>query len=120
MNKNNINTKYYRIVFLLVMFSTLLLWLSGVFRDGQFSEQLDIFFGRFGDFLADFTNVVGYSAQLSPYTNTIYTGLGEKAYPPLTYSVLYLFQGSLTSKNTIRIIIFLICIQSLCFYSCSY
>ena len=49
-----------------------------------FSEEALIFF-------ADLQNVVGYSSQRDVYNNTMYMGLAEKAYPPLTYVFSYCF-----------------------------
>lgn len=47
------------------------------------------------DFIADFTNVIGYSSGGDPYNNTIVFGLHEKGYPPLQYVF-----SDLVSNNT--------------------
>lgn len=70
-----------------------LLWFVSVFRHGKTSIQCRFFFAGFKDFLADFLNVVGYSAYGDPYNCTAYTGLSEKGYPPLTYVLLRPFAG---------------------------
>ena len=77
--------------FVIPMLITEVIWLVDIFSKGMNSQQIDLFFLRFNDYFADFFNVVGYSGKLDPYHNTVYTGLGEKAYPPLTYVLLYLF-----------------------------
>lgn len=54
--------------------------------------QLNVFFRRTEDFMADFFNVQRYIADWDPYHNTI-NGLGEKCYLPFTYLFLELFNG---------------------------
>ena len=81
----------FRGVFVIVLLAMLSCWLVGIFQDGMASRQMDLFFQHMNDYVADFTNVIGYSAELDPYHNLVYTGLGEKAYPPLTYLGAYLF-----------------------------
>lgn len=66
-----------------------ILWLTYLFLEGSAGDQFGIFFRKCADFIADTTNVTGYSAGLDPYNNKI-NGLGEKAYPPLTYVITYL------------------------------
>ena len=51
------------------------------------------------DFIADFTNVIGYSAERDPYNHTLVYGLGEKAYPPLQYVVTYFLSRSIFNKQ---------------------
>lgn len=79
------------LVFIIYLSFGFLLWLAGIFSKGMASEQLGIFYRPFEDFLADFTNVVGYSGKLDPYFCRAYRGWGEKAYPPLVYVIFYLF-----------------------------
>lgn len=63
------------------------LFLNGLWRHiGPDQEQ--VFFHRGENFMADFTNVMRYSAELSPYTNEI-NGLWEKPYFPLTYVLFF-------------------------------
>ena len=52
-----------------------------------------------GDFIADFTNVIGYSAERDPYNHTIVYGLHEKAYPPLQYVFSYLISNTISDKQ---------------------
>ncbi|MCR5615177.1 MAG: DUF2029 domain-containing protein [Saccharofermentans sp.] len=42
------------------------------------------------DFIADYTNVIGYASNRNPYDSTIANGLQERAYPPLQYVFSYL------------------------------
>ncbi|MGN0328171.1 MAG: glycosyltransferase family 87 protein [Lachnospira sp.] len=83
--------KFYEVSFIVVVIGSFLLWLIGIFLNGSESSQFDIFFRRCEDFLADTLNVVGYSGERDVYHNTSYMGLGEKAYPPLTYMMMYFF-----------------------------
>lgn len=78
----------YEKIFAFTVLISFFLWLFFIFFDGADSNQFNIFFKRGTNFLADTTNVIAYSAQLDPYTNLI-NGLGEKAYPPLTYILMY-------------------------------
>ena len=52
------------------------------------------------DFIADFTNVIGYSAERDPYNHTLVYGLGEKAYPPLQYVVTYFLSRSIFKNSS--------------------
>ncbi len=70
-----------------------IMWFISIFRHGIYGTQISAFFMRFEDFLADFLNVIGYSAYGDPYNCTAYTGLQEKGYPPLTYVLLRPFSG---------------------------
>ena len=81
--------RFYEYTFISVILSTFMLWLFKIFYEGNLSEQFNIFFRGCSDFLADILNVVGYSSQRDVYNNTMYTGLAEKAYPPLTYVFAY-------------------------------
>ena len=79
----------FEIIFIATVGLSILLWLIFMFIGGDSSSQLRIFSENMWDFLADSTNVLGYSAGLDPYNNQIF-GLGEKAYPPLTYALMFL------------------------------
>lgn len=79
-------------ILIIYLFFGLILWLGDLFAKGMASEQSSVIAGCW-DFLADFMNVVGYSAKLDPYHNWYYTAPNEKAYPPLVYLVFYLFSG---------------------------
>ena len=59
-----------------------------IFSQGMESRCTGFFFLSFDDFLADFLNVVGYSAYGDPYHCLAYTGLSEKGYPPLCYVLM--------------------------------
>jgi uncharacterized membrane protein len=83
--------KFYEIVFVAAVLASFAAWLCGIFMHGEASSQINLFFGRLGDFLADTQNVVGYSSERDVYHNMMYTGLEEKAYPPLTYMMMYFF-----------------------------
>ncbi|MCM1061323.1 MAG: hypothetical protein NC452_13695 [Eubacterium sp.] len=83
--------RFYEISFVVVILLGFILWIIGIFHGGKDSSQFQVFFRNCRDFFADMLNVVGYSSQKDVYNNTMYTGLGEKAYPPLTYIITYFF-----------------------------
>ena len=85
------SAQFYEWVFAGSILLSFLLWAGGIFCTGEESSQFGLFFLNCRDFFADTTNVVGYSSQRDVYHNTMYTGLQEKAYPPLTYMMMYFF-----------------------------
>ena len=90
MNRKSIVSRY-ALLFISILGCLILLWFLAIFIQGQFSNQFGIFFIDLQDFWADMLNVVGYSSQLDPYNNLMYTGLQEKAYPPLAYLFTWLY-----------------------------
>lgn len=91
-------SKLIKISFLSLSAVGFLIWICDILAKGRESRQFSIFFNSLGDFFADFSNVVGYSAYGDPYHCMAYTGLSEKGYPPLTYVLLRPF-GSLTDME---------------------
>lgn len=87
--KMNNSKTLFEIVFISVVGISFLLWIGVLFIEGRDSSQFSIFFLRGGNFLADATNVTGYSSLRDPYNNLV-NGPGEKGYPPLTYCLMYL------------------------------
>ena len=86
----NLKTKTaFEIIFIATVVLSFLLWITYICIDGSSSPQFNMFFQRCEDFMADSTNVLGYSAGRDPYHNLLH-GLEEKAYPPLTYAIMYL------------------------------
>lgn len=83
--------KSFEVVFIAGVIVSFFIWLCGIFMDGEGGRQFSIFFLKCNDFFADTTNVVGYSSGRDVYHNTAYLGLQEKAYPPLTYMIMYFF-----------------------------
>ena len=83
--------KSFQIIFIITMLLLLAIWMMGIFHDGPSSAQIDLFFGRFDDFLADFTNTSGYCAFRSPYDNIAYADYIHKQYPPFAYIFFWLF-----------------------------
>lgn len=82
-----------------------------IFDGGGF--QLNIFFGRGGDFFADFFNVIRYIALRNPYFNEI-NGYGEKAYLPISYLILYPFSklANYSNMNLLEIWASITCLLS--------
>ncbi len=80
---------FYEWTFVIIIGVSFLAWLFLIFSEGPAGRQFDVFFQRCVDFLADALNVTGYTSQRDVYHNTMYQGLGEKAYPPLTYVFMY-------------------------------
>ena len=85
------NREYIRKWFYIVMFSFITLFLFLLFLD-PLGCQLNVFFEKTTNFLADFFNVQIYIADWDPYHNTL-NGIGEKCYLPFTYLFLELFNG---------------------------
>jgi len=86
----NLKTKTaFEIIFIAAVMLSFLLWIAYICIDGSSSPQFNMFFQRCEDFMADSTNVLGYSAGRDPYRNLLH-GLEEKAYPPLAYVIMYL------------------------------
>lgn len=83
--------QFYEALFIVVVIMSFVVWLAEIFSEGSISSQFNLFFRNCEDFLADTLNVVGYSSQRDVYNNTMYTGLSEKAYPPITYVIMYFF-----------------------------
>lgn len=83
--------KSFEIIFIVAVIASFFVWLFGIFIEGEGGRQFSIFFLKCNDFFADTTNVVGYSSGRDVYHNTAYLGLQEKAYPPLTYMMMYFF-----------------------------
>lgn len=83
--------KFYEIAFIATGIATFALWVIGLLLNAENSTQMQIFFGNGNNSFADTVNVVGYSAQRDVYHNMNYLGLDEKAYPPLTYMLMYFF-----------------------------
>ncbi|MBQ3516847.1 MAG: hypothetical protein IJA29_06435, partial [Lachnospiraceae bacterium] len=59
--------KFYERFFIVFLLGALALWIFEIFSFGGQSDQIDLFYGRLTDFLADATNVVGYSAERNVY-----------------------------------------------------
>ena len=95
----NLRTKKaFEIIFFSTVVFSFLLWLLYIFIDGSSSAQFNIFFQRCEDFMADSSNVLGYSANRDPYHNLVY-GLEEKAYPPLTYVIMYVMSRVVNANS---------------------
>jgi len=78
-----------RAVFIAVLLITLLGWTVGLVYGRGVGNQRSLFFKGTKDFLADYTNVLGYSAINDPYYNEHFSGPEEKVYPPLTYVAMF-------------------------------
>lgn len=91
MKKRLKDNKTFEVIFIAGILLLVSIWIGCICVEGTNSRQFETFFLSTGDFLADATNVTGYSSQRDVYHNTMYTGLGEKAYPPLSYLISYLF-----------------------------
>ncbi len=77
---------FYGIMAVLILF-----FVSGLLIN-PLGTQLNVFFAKTNNLLADFFNVQIYIADWDPYHNTV-NGLGEKCYLPFTYLFLELFNG---------------------------
>lgn len=82
--------KLFQIVFVSVIVISFLVWIGSIFHQGFIGEGYKLFTDWCTDLWADTLNVMGYSAGKDVYNNPIY-GLGQKAYPPLSYIIFYYF-----------------------------
>lgn len=89
--KIRLTKKHFELIFIISMLLTIILEFLFILIPSTRYNATNIFFSHFEDFWADFTNVVGYSGHRDPYHHLIYTGLGEKAYPPLNYVIGYIY-----------------------------
>jgi len=101
------SNRTYELLFIIIVLFSFLLWVGGIFLEGQNGNQYNLFFRRTEDFLADFLNPIGYSSQRDPYNNTMYTGTYAKQQPPLQYLLSYPFvriitMGSYWAANDFR------------------
>ncbi len=88
MNNNDKKNKIINIFILLSIFLFLIYVFLVIFS--KTDNQLNLFYDKFNDLLADFFNVLMYISERNPYNNTI-NGLAEKAYLPISYLILYPF-----------------------------
>ena len=77
-------------IYFMAICLSFLIWIITIAFEGKDSSQLSVFFNRMDNFLADFTNTVGYSALRNPYNNLAYRGWEHKQYPPLAYVFFYI------------------------------
>lgn len=93
----NIKTQY-ELIFIICIITYALFSLGDILFWGANAIQWEVLWnGR--DFIADFTNIVGYSAENDPYNNTVAFGVHEKIYPPLQYFVSYLISGNISNLD---------------------
>lgn len=100
--RKNVSLKKWFIgLFAAVVITSFVLWLIGLTQRDVTDRQLDLFFGKMKDFLADYTNTTGYAANGDPY------GVVSKhrQYPPLAYVLFWFISrfhsdiGQYPSKN---------------------
>ena len=84
------NKEFYTVVLFFVSLLGFSFWLISVIINGQKSGQWNNCFFNFDDYMADLYNIIGYSGKRDVYNCEVHTGLGEKAYPPLTYVFTYM------------------------------
>lgn len=85
------NKRIYELLFIGGSLVSFFVWIIAIFIQGYGSRQFELFFSECEDFWADTLNVIGYSGERDPYHSLRYSGLAEKAYPPLVYMIYYLF-----------------------------
>ena len=84
MKREKLKLEYIFYILMAILIGLFLYWL---FHDDQ-NTQWNVFFHKTGDYLADYTNVLRYSAGHDPYFNGL-NGPSEKGYFPLTYLIFY-------------------------------
>lgn len=98
MDKSNYKQHKELYCFSFIILISFIFWYLGIIFGGVESYQFDIYFLRCGNFLADFTNLIGYSFDGDPYNNSV-NGLHEKSYPALPYVITKLFSSLDLSVN---------------------
>lgn len=93
---------FYEYTFAIFTIASFCVWLFLLLRDGTNSQQYKVFFESTEDFFADMVNVVGYTAQRDVYNNTMYTPLGDKPYPALSYIITYFFSRTVDMKPYLK------------------
>jgi len=84
------NSNIFRIIFISVLLSAAV-YMFLLLVSSKGSQQDSIFYGNSHDYFMDFFNVLKYVSKRDPYHYTDFMGLGEKAYPPLAYAILFPF-----------------------------
>ena len=80
------------VIFIVVCIWSFICFTLELLINGQNTLILNnVFFMGLRDFIADFFNVVGYCGHNDPYNCLAYSGLEEKAYPPMNYVLLHPF-----------------------------
>ncbi|MCQ2531315.1 MAG: glycosyltransferase 87 family protein [Saccharofermentans sp.] len=94
--KNNSKSSF-EYIFFASVFITFAYWTLSflIWRNSSIDYPWRIFFRSTRDLFADTTNVVGYSGERNVYNDMHYTDLAEKAYPPLTYMILWFFSKTI-------------------------
>ena len=88
----------YEYWFILCLSSYVLFTIFDLLLFGKDAIQWHILYNGY-DFIADYTNVIGYASNLNPYNSTMVFGLHERAYPPLQYLVSYFISTNVSDIN---------------------
>ncbi|MCQ2532258.1 MAG: glycosyltransferase 87 family protein [Saccharofermentans sp.] len=99
-NKNTMNLYCYFFVGITLL--SFVICFINILCFGTTSIWLDVFFKRGNDIFADFSNNVGYSANLNPYDETYGYGYNERVYPPFTYLLMYCFSKVVNISDYIK------------------
>ena len=83
MKRNSIR-KQFGLIFAVLIIGFFVICTIDVALNNTSSTQMDLFFLRMDDFLADYSNTAGYSYRGSPYQNSTH-GYQHHQYPPLAY-----------------------------------
>ena len=75
------------IIFAAACIFGLLCFFLSLFIFGKDGGSLDIFYVSCNNFIYDFVATIGFSAKFDPYNCTIFTGVWDKAYPPMGYLI---------------------------------
>lgn len=72
-------------LFFTFVIGSFICWLASMYFWKFDGDQWSLFFRNGDDFFADMSNIAGYSALRDTYHDLHFSGLEEKAYPPLSY-----------------------------------
>lgn len=90
--------KQYEIAFIACIFAYIVFYICDFLIKGLNAIQWSTLWNGH-DFIADFTNVIGYSSDRDPYGHNIINGLEERAYPPLQYLISYFLSKSIYNQQ---------------------
>ena len=89
----------YAFIFTTLVGASFVMWAIILFWKGMDSDQFGIFFLQTDNLFADFLNICGYASERDVYNNVV-NGMQEKAYPPITYMLSYIFSRIVNYEET--------------------
>ena len=79
--------KYADYIFAMICLLGCMTFFISIIIFGNNSSSFDVFYDRVGNIIYDFPATIGFSAKNDPYNCEIFTGVWDKAYPPMGYVI---------------------------------